>query len=61
MNKYVLTIIITAIFLLCLYFIGFEKISSKNMNWYSFKLNTKYFLSIILIYIVTLYIVLKNK
>lgn len=50
----------TVILLILLYFFGVDKSSSQNMEWKTFKLNTKTLFSLILIYIVTLYIIYRK-
>ena len=59
-NKTIIVIVVTIIFMLLLYFFGFKKTSTDNMSLYSFKLNSKYLILMILGYILVLYLALRK-
>ncbi len=50
MKKVYVYIIATVILLILIYFFGITKTISENMEWKSFKINTKIFLALVLIY-----------
>ena len=59
-NKTIIVIVITIIFVLLLYFLGFKKTSTSSMNLYTFNISTKYFMLIILGYVLVLFLALKK-
>lgn len=48
----VLIVIVTLLWLVVLYLLGFNRFSGGVVNWSSFKINTKVFLFLLIIYII---------
>lgn len=60
MKKVYIYIIATLILLILIYFFGINKAISENMEWKSFKINTKIFLALILIYLGFIFFIYKK-
>lgn len=60
MKKIIFVIILTIVCLLAVYFISFKKTSSPNIDWFSFKVKTKYLILFITIYLIALYCIIKK-
>lgn len=60
MKKIYILILLTVALIVALYCFGFQKSSESVMDWKSFKINTKYFLGLILGYAIALYLLYRK-
>lgn len=61
MRKIYIALIFTVVLIIVLYFFGVQKTSTISVDWTSFKIKTKYFIGLILLYFISIIILYKIK